>query len=75
MNPPWLQNYNPLQNAILSTLVAACPVVVLLGSIALLRIRIHFSALAGLSVAVAVALWVYHMPFRIAAATERLFAG
>jgi len=33
--------------------IAALPVVVLLGSIALLRIRIHFSALIGLGAAVA----------------------
>ena len=44
----WLQNYDPLQNPLLSTSVAALPVVVLLGSIAVLRIRIHFSALLGL---------------------------
>jgi lactate permease len=69
MPPPWLQNYNPLHNALLSTLVAALPVVVLLGSIAILRIRIHFCALIGLAVALAIALVVYHMPFPAAAAT------
>jgi lactate permease len=65
----WTQDYNPLGNAFLSTLVAASPVVVLLGSIALLRIRIHFAALLGLGVALVVALSVYHMPFKAAAAT------
>src|ERR1041385_6860794 len=65
----WLQNYDPLNNVFLSTLVAALPVVVLLGSIAVLRIRIHFAALLGLGVALAVALFVYHMPGRAAAAT------
>ena len=64
----WPQNYDPLGNAFLSTLVAALPVVVLLGSIALLRIRIHFAALLGLAVAVAVALVVYRMPARFATA-------
>lgn len=58
----WTQNYNPLGNALLSTLVAATPIVVLLGSIAFFRIRAHFSALLGLSVAMAVALWVCQMP-------------
>jgi lactate permease len=62
MSAAWQQNYNPLGNAALSTLAAACPVLVLLGSIALLRIRIHLSALAGLVVALAVALFVFHMP-------------
>src|SRR5947199_7566560 len=65
----WLQNYDPLGNAFLSTLVAALPVVVLLGSIALLRIRIHFSALLGLGIALAIALFVYRMPAKMAAAS------
>ena len=59
---PWLQHYNPLHNAGFSTIVAALPVVVLLASIALFRIKIHFSALLGLAVALAVALRVYQMP-------------
>jgi lactate permease len=58
----WPQNYDPFGNAILSTVVAALPVVVLLGSIAVLRIRIHFSALLGLGTALALALGAYHMP-------------
>jgi lactate permease len=58
----WPQNYNPLHNAFFSTLIAALPLVVLLGSIALLKIRIHFSALLGLAVALAIALFVYRMP-------------
>ena len=65
----WAQHYNPLNNALLSTVVAALPVVVLLGSIAILRIRVHFSALLGLAVALAIALWVYGMPVTTAAAT------
>ncbi|HEY2952883.1 MAG TPA: L-lactate permease [Verrucomicrobiae bacterium] len=65
----WLQNYDPLDNAFLSTLVAALPIVVLLGSIAVLRIRIHFAALLGLGVALVVAVLVYHMPGKAAVAT------
>jgi lactate permease len=65
----WAQHYNPLGNAFLSTLVAALPVVVLLGSIAILKVRVHFSALIGLAVALAIALWVYRMPVTAAAAT------
>ena len=62
MDPLWPQNYDPLNNLVLSTVVAALPVVVLLGSIALLRIRIHYSALLGLGAALAIALGVYQMP-------------
>ena len=65
----WLQNYDPLGNAFLSTTVAALPVVVLLSAIAIFRIRIHFSALLGLIVALAVALFAYKMPLKAAAAT------
>jgi lactate permease len=65
----WTQNYDPLGNALLSTLVAALPVVVLLGAIAWLHIRIHFAALLGLAVALAVAIGAYHMPVKAAAAT------
>jgi lactate permease len=68
MDPLWPQNYDPLNNPVLSTVVAAVPVVVLLGSIALLRIRIHFSALIGLATALAIALWTYHMPAKAACA-------
>jgi lactate permease len=59
---PWLQHYDPLHNAGLSTAVAALPVVVLLVSIAFFRIKIHLSALLGLAVALIVALWAYRMP-------------
>src|ERR1051326_6538923 len=65
----WAQNYDPLASPVLSTIVAALPVVVLLSAIALFRIRIHFSALLGLGVALAVALGAYGMPLRAAAAT------
>ena len=65
----WSQNYNPLGNAAFSTLVAAMPVVVLLGSIALLHIRIHFAALMGLGTALGVAILAYHLPLKLAAAT------
>ncbi|MGO8929093.1 MAG: L-lactate permease [Limisphaerales bacterium] len=68
MDPLWPQNYDPLNNPVLSTVVAALPVVVLLGSIALLKIRIHFSALLGLGTALAIALWTYHMPAKAACA-------
>src|SRR5256884_7912703 len=65
----WLQNYDPFGNAFLSTTVAALPVVVLLSAIGVFRVRIHFSALLGLGVALAVALLAYGMPAKAAAAT------
>lgn len=63
---PWLQNYDPFNNAALSTFVAALPILVLLGSIALLHIRIHYAALLGLGVALAIAMFVFKMPPQVA---------
>jgi lactate permease len=65
----WLQTYNPLGNAWLSTIVAALPIVVLLGLIAWLEVRIHIAAVIGLAVALVIALVVYRMPFTAAGAT------
>ena len=65
----WQQNYDPCGNALLSTLLAALPVVVLLGAIAWLEIRIHLAALLGLVVALGVALFGFHMPLDAALAT------
>ncbi|HXH99571.1 MAG TPA: L-lactate permease [Sphingobacteriaceae bacterium] len=65
----WSQNYDPLNNAVLSTMLAALPIIVLLGSIAVFHIRIHYAALAGLAVALLVAIFVYNMPGQAAAAT------
>ncbi len=61
-DPIWFQNYDPLNNAVLSTLVAAIPIVVLLGLIACFKVRIHLAALLGLLCAVLIAWGVYGMP-------------
>jgi lactate permease len=65
----WTQVYDPLHNTFLSTFLAALPVVVVLSSIALLKVRIHYAALVGLGVALAVAVFVYGMPVKMAGAT------
>ncbi|GCE45331.1 lactate permease [Thermosporothrix hazakensis] len=59
----WTQLYTPvLDNLLLSAIVAALPVVVLLGLLALFHIRAHWAALAGLAAAILIALLVYRMP-------------
>jgi lactate permease len=58
----WSQSYNPLGNAFASTIVAALPIVVLLGCIASGRIKAHFAALAGLATALAIAVLALGMP-------------
>jgi len=65
----WSQIYDPLNNATLSTLVAALPIVVLLGSLAFFHIKAHWAAIYGLIVALAVAVFVYGMPAEMAGKT------
>ena len=65
----WFQNYDPLHNPLLSTIVAAVPVVILLLLIAAFRIKIHIAALSGLVAAIVVALFIYGMPLKMIAAT------
>ena len=70
MNPTtWPQVYDPLQNVALSTIVAALPVIVLLGSLAFLKLQAHIAALLGLASALVVATLVFGMPLSLAGAT------
>jgi lactate permease len=64
----WEQTYSPVGGVLTSALVAAIPVVVLLGSLALLHIRPHRAALLGLVASGAVAVGVFGMPVGLAAA-------
>jgi lactate permease len=65
---PWSQIYTPVGNLLLSALVAALPVVVLLGLLAFWHVRAHWAALAGLAAALIVAMFVYGMPVKLALA-------
>jgi lactate permease len=60
------QVYNPFHSTLLSALVAAIPVVVLLGAIAFLRMKAHIAALLGLIASLAVAIFVFGMPLPMA---------
>ena len=64
----WTQVYNPTGNLYLSALIAAIPVVVLLGSLAFFHVRAHVAALLGLTAALTVAIVVYRMPASMAVA-------
>ena len=66
---PWTQVYDPLGSAVLSTLCAALPVVVLLGGLAFFHLRAHVAALYGLATALLVAVVVFGMPIPKALAT------
>ena len=58
----WEHNYDPFGNPVISTLVAAVPIVVLLIMIGVLRKPAWMSALAGLGTALVVATVAYGMP-------------
>ena len=59
---PWNQAYNPAGHWLLSTILAAIPVIVLLGTLAFLRVKAHRAALYGLASALLIAITVFGMP-------------
>jgi lactate permease len=65
----WVQIYDPLGSAWLSTLAAALPILLLLGTLAALEWKAQWAALAGLSSALLISVFVYGMPAPTAAAT------
>ncbi len=68
----WSQVYDPLHSVVLSTAVAAIPIVVLLGTLGALRVRAHYAALLGLAAALAIACVVFSMPPAMALRTAAL---
>jgi L-lactate permease len=62
----WTQVYDPLGHWWLSTLVAALPVIVLLGLLAGFKVQAHWCAVAGAATAVLCAILVFHMPGMLA---------
>lgn len=66
---PWIQVYDPLGSAWLSTIAAALPIVLLLFALAILQWRAHRAALAGLLAAIVVSAGVYGMPLATVGAT------
>jgi lactate permease len=62
----WTQVYDPLGHWWLSTLVAALPVIVLLGLLAGFKVKAHLCAIAGAATAILCAVLVFHMPSQLA---------
>ena len=58
----WLQGYDPLHNAVLSTALAVVPILVLLGALGVIRIKAHYAAALGLVAALTIAMFVFGMP-------------
>ena len=70
----WQMNVDPLGNIGLSALVAAIPIFFLFWALAIKRMKGHFAALGGTSLAVLIAVGVYGMPFDLAALST-LYGG
>ena len=62
----WTQVYDPLGHWWLSTLVAALPIIILLGLLAGLKVRPHLCAIAGAATAILCAMLIFGMPARLA---------
>src|SRR5918911_4866551 len=71
---PWTQVYTPVGNVFVSALIAAIPVVVLLGALAFFHMKAHWAAILGLALAYAIAVLVYGMPVGMATSTAILGA-
>jgi lactate permease len=71
----WTQVYDPFGYWWLSTLVAAMPVVVLLGLLAVFRVKPHWAAIAGAATALLAASLVFHMPWLLSTSSLLYGAG
>lgn len=67
MGQPWLQNFNPLGNAWLSTIAAAIPISTLIYFLAIRRTAAWLAAVFGFLAAVIVSLVVFRMPAKMVA--------
>ena len=62
----WQQSYNPFSSMVVSTALAAVPVVVMLVSLGFLHIKAHIAAGLGLLAALCIAVFAYGMPVEMA---------
>ncbi|EPA91798.1 MULTISPECIES: L-lactate permease [Pseudomonas] len=58
----WQQIYDPFNNPVLSTLMAAVPVVVMLAALAFFHVKAHLAALLALASALVIAIFAFGMP-------------
>ncbi len=62
----WQQVYDPFGNPVLSTIMAAVPVVVMLAALAFFHIKAHIAALLALASALLIAIFAFGMPATMA---------
>jgi lactate permease len=70
----WIQVYNPAGNAVVSTILAALPILVLLGLLGIFEIAAQWAALGGLVAAFIIAVLFFGMPLSDATAAV-IFGG
>src|SRR3954463_1757673 len=71
----WSQVYDPTGSLLLSTILAALPVIVLLGAIGIFEMKAHLAALLGLVSALLIAILVFGMPTGMAVMSAVYGAG
>ena len=71
----WSQVYDPTGSMLLSTILAALPVIVLLGAIGIFEMKAHLAALLGLASALLIAILVFGMPAGMAVMSAVYGAG
>ncbi|KAB0488703.1 lactate permease [Pseudomonas reinekei] len=62
----WQQIYDPFNSPVLSTLMAAVPVVVMLAALAFFHVKAHLAALLALASALVIAIFAFGMPANMA---------
>ena len=62
----WQQVYDPFNNPVISTIMAAVPVVVMLAALAFFHIKAHLAALLALASALVIAIFAFGMPANMA---------
>ena len=70
----WAQNYDPLHNTVLSTAIAAVPILLLLVLIATNKVKTYWAALIALLLTLAIAVYIFTMPAEMAAKSATLGA-
>ncbi len=61
----WSQVYNPLHSIVLSALLAAVPIVVLLGALGIFHLKAHLAALLGLVASIVISVFEFGMPIQM----------
>ncbi|MDD1005667.1 L-lactate permease [Pseudomonas sp. TNT2022 ID642] len=62
----WQQIYDPFGNPVISTLMAAVPVVVMLAALAFFHVKAHLAALLALASALLISIFAFGMPANMA---------